>query len=332
MHRRRTRPLAAALAAVLLASAAAPSTAYAAKGDLLWTLSDPRGDDNGDGTLRYPLRYYGLAQGDLDLLSLTARRVDGGTELEATFANPIRPTERRTIDIGGTNLDQVARFGFYTTNVDIYIDTDRVAGSGALETLPGRVAAVAPAFAWEKAIALTPRPFEARTRLKDILLKSLKAELRDEQGRVDPEQAERIKAALPADVESHIYFPNRIRTAGRSIRFTVPDSFLGGPALATWGYVVVVTGADIDLRFDAAPIAGGLTRKVKDNLMVLPISPGGREDHFGGAQEADALQPPIIDLIAPPGFTQQRILRDYDLRTDRPVELPGVVPAEVKGK
>ncbi len=142
-----------------------------------------------------------------------------------------------------------------------------MAGSGALETLPGRVAAVAPAFAWEKAVALTPRPFEARTRLKAILLKTLKSELRAEQGRVDPEQAERIKTALPDDVESHIYFPNRIRAAGRSFRFTVPDSFLGGPALATWGYVVVVTGADIDLRFGTSAIAGGVTRKVHDNLI-----------------------------------------------------------------
>ncbi len=178
-----------------------------------------------------------------------------------------------------------------------------LAGSGALETLPGRVAAVALAFAWEKAVALTPRPFEARTRLKSILLKTLKSELRAEQGRVDPEQAERIKTALPDDVESHIYFPNRIRAAGRSIRFTVPDTFLGGPAQPTWGYVVVVTGADIDLRFDTSAIAGGVTRKVHDNLMVLPLSPGGREDHFGGAQEDDHLQPPILDLIVPLGFT-----------------------------
>jgi hypothetical protein len=296
--------------------------------------ADPRGDDNGDGTLRYPVRYYGLAPGDLDLLSLTARRVDDGTEFEATFANPIRPTAQRTVDIGGTSLDQVARFGFYTTNIDIYIDTDtdRVAGSGAVNTLPGRRAAIAPAHAWERMIALTPRPFEARSRLKSILLKSLKRELRDEQGRVDPEEAKRIKSALPADVESHIYFPNRIRVASRSIRFTVPDSFLGGPAKDTWSYVVVVTGCDIDLRFDVSGVAGSLTREVQDNLLVLPIAPGGREDHFGGAQEDDNLQPPIIDLIVPPGFTQQRILRDYDLRTDRPVELVGVVPGEAGGK
>lgn len=316
------KPLAAAgLAAALLVPVAASGA-----GETIFTLTDPRGDDRGDGTLRYPVRYYDLAPGDLDILSLEARRVEAGTEFEATFANRIRPTARRTVDIGGTSLDSLARFGFYTTNVDIYIDTDRVDGSGAVNTLPGRRAEISPGSAWEKVVALTPRPYDAKSTLKRILLKSLKRDLREEEGRVDPEQAERLRQALPGDVESHVFFPTRIRVVGRSIRFVVPDSFLGGPAKSTWSYVVVVTGADFEQRFDVSDKVG-LTRE-PDNLFLLPVSPGGREDRFGGGQEDDALQPPIIDMIVPQGMTQQRILRDYDLRTKRAVQLPGVVPAE----
>src|SRR5262249_44630835 len=96
---------------LLFALALSPIAAHAAhaagSAETIFPLTDPRGDDHGDGTLIYPLRYYGLAPGDLDLLSLSARRVDGGTEFEATFANPIRPTARRTIDEGGTSLDTV---------------------------------------------------------------------------------------------------------------------------------------------------------------------------------------------------------------------------------
>lgn len=313
-----------AAAGLLAAASLVPRAALAA--EPLFTLTDARGDDRGDGTLRYPVRFYDLAPGDLDIVSLEARRVEGGTEFEATFANRIPPTARRTVDIGGTSLDAIARFGFYTTNVDIYVDTDRVHGSGAVHTLPGRKAQIAEANAWEKVIAVTPRPYEAKSTLRRILLKSLKKDMREEQGRVDPEQAERLRLALPDDVERHVFFPTRIRVVGRALRFFVPDSFLGEPAKSTWSYVVVVTGADVEQRFDLSDQVG--MAREGDNLFVLPIAPGGREDRFGGAQEDDPLQPPIIDLIVPAGFDQQRILRDYDLRSGRPVQLPGVVPAE----
>jgi len=321
------------LAAALLLSALVPGAATVAQAakdpDLLFSLTDPRGDDNGDGTLIYPLKYYGLSPGDLDLLSLTARKVDGGTEFEATFLNPVRPTARRTIDEGGTTLDSIARFGFYTTNLDIYIDTDRVPNSGATNTLPGRKADIDPKFAWERMICLTPRPFDARASLKRILLKQLQKELRDKEGKVSREAADQIKTTLPDDVDTHIFFPTRIRVFGKSIRFFVPDSFLGGPAKATWAYTVIVTGTDVDQRFDLSDELK-VTRKSQDNLMVLPVGIGGADDRFGGGQEDDDLEPPIIDMIVPPGFTQQRILRDYDLRSHRPVQLLGVVPAEVE--
>lgn len=320
------------LAAGLALAALSPARPAVAKGgETLFTLNDPRGDDNGDGTLTYPLRYYGMSAGDLDLLSLTATRVEGGTEFVATFANPVRPTARRTIDEGGTSLDSIARFGFYTTNLDIYIDTDRVPGSGATNTLPGRRAEIDPKFAWEKMICLTPRPFDARTGLKRTLLKQLQKELRDKEGKVSKEAAEQIKTTLPDDVESHIFFPSRIRVFGHDIRFFVPDSFLGGPAKATWAYTVIVTGSDVDQRFDLSNELK-VTRKNQENLMVLPIGIGTADDRFGGGQEDDDLQTPIVDMIVPPGFTQQRILRDYSLRDRRAVQLLGVVPAEVAGK
>jgi hypothetical protein len=328
MHSSLSRAAAALLFALGVASLAA--TAAGARDDVIFTLTDPRGDDHGGGELTYPLHYYGMSPGDLDLVSLTARAVDGGTEFEAAFANPVRPTARQTIDEGGTSLDSVARYGFFTTNLDIYIDTDRVAGSGAVMTLPGRRAEIAPAFAWERAICLTPRPFDAKQSLKRILLRQLKRELASKQGKVTPEQADRIKTTLPEDVETHIFFPSRIRVFGRSIRFFVPDSFLGGPAKDTWAYTVVVTAADVDQRFDLSDTLA-VTRASAESLMVLPVGSGGREDRFGGG-EGDDLQPPIIDLIVPPGFTQERILRDYDLRNRRPVQLLGVVPAEVAKK
>ncbi len=310
---------------ILLVALAAPALA----GDEIFRLTDPRGDDHGDGDLRYPTDYYGIRKGDLDLVGFAARHVDGATEFEATFAQPVRPTGRRTIDIGGTSLDSVARFGFYTTNIDIYIDTDHVPGSGGLVTLPGRRAELLPENAWEKAIILTPRPFEARATLKDILLRSLKRQLNARGGNVSREDAERIKAVLPDDLDTHVFFPTRIRVTGRTIRFQVPDQFLGGPARADWGYVIFVTGADIDLRFAVLPPSVG--KASDEDLMVLPISPGGATDHFGGGREDDDLQTPIVDLLVPPGMKQEDILRSDDPAKGIPVRLPAIIPARLAG-
>jgi len=58
------------LTAALLAALIAPPAFGAGKE--IFTLTDPRGDDHGDGKILYPLG-DDLKPGDLDLLSLTAR-------------------------------------------------------------------------------------------------------------------------------------------------------------------------------------------------------------------------------------------------------------------
>ena len=166
-----------ALAALMTAGAG-----RAAAGKILFQIDDPKQDDLGDGTLRYPLNYYGLAPGDLDLVSLSARRVGGGTEFQATFGAPVRSPSTQVIDLGGGQMKDLARFGFYGINLDIYVDVDRVAGSGGVKTLPGRKSVIRPDFAWEKAIVLTPRPYEAKSELKRALLRELKRELAGKQG------------------------------------------------------------------------------------------------------------------------------------------------------
>jgi len=298
--------------------------------DVLFRLTDPRGDDRGDGSIRYPLNYYDLKAGDLDLLEFIARRVRGGTEFEATFASPLRSPARRTIDIGGGQMDSVARHGFYGLNLDLYIDTDRVPGSGGQLALPGRKAAIDEAFAWERAVILTPRPHDAKSALKRALMHSLKEQLdkADPGARLSKEEVDRLRSQTPEDVERHVHFSTRIRVLGSRVRFFVPEEFLGGPASANWGYVIFVTGADIDQRFSVAESVGVGSGEAS-NLFVLPVAPGGAKDRFGGLRPDDDMQPPILDLIVGPGSTQERILGDYDPINDRPVRLPGVVPGKV---
>jgi hypothetical protein len=304
--------------------------AVAAGGQPIFTLSDPKGDDSGDGTLQYPLR-TDMQPGDLDLVSFAAYAQPGGTLFEATFARTVRKPERRTIDEVGTTLDKLCKLGFYTFNIDVYIDTDRIPGSGSTQTLPGRRASIAPANAWEKAICLTPRPYDARDMLKAIYVHEAKMELKRRQKSVTSADMEGISASVGRDIASSVFFPTVVSVTGRSIRFFVPDEFLGGPTKDTWSYVVSVTGANWDVKVDVTAIVGseGWT---SPGLMIIPILPGKGMDNFGTNREGDDMQPDLIDIIVPPGTTQQAVLKDYDLVGGRPVALPGVIPADIKVK
>jgi hypothetical protein len=315
---RPSHPLLAALALFV------PSAAPAAAGSEIFRLADPRGDDHGDGSLRYPLNHYGLAAGELDLVSLVARRARGGTEFEATFAAAVRSPEGRTIDIGGGQMQAVARHGFYGQNIDIYIDTNRTKGAGGLRALPGRKATLRPDTAWERAVVLTPRPAEARSALRRTMLAELRREL-ETTGESSRAEVDRLASVLPAELEDHVFFPTRVRVAGRSIRFFVPAEFLGGEARADWSYVVFTSGADIDQRFTLPEAFGGSTEEA--GLFILPVFPGGASDRFGGRRDGDRGQPPIVDLVTGAERDQRSILSDYDITGRRWVELPGVVPA-----
>lgn len=295
-------------------------------GPVLFTLTDPRGDDHGDGNLVYPLNDE-LDPGDLDLLSVRAEAERDGTTFELTFAKPVKMPGREPVDDLGTPLDTVARFGFYTLNVDIYIDMDRVPGQGGLEMLPGRNAEVDPANAWERAIILTPRPNEARGELKRMLVRSLNQEAKKEDTSLSDEQIASLRAQIPGDVEERIFFPNQVRVRGQKITFTVPNSFLGGPAKDTWSYVIAVSGNDLLQTTDLRRLAG---KAGPESLMILPVSPGRWQDRFGGGRENAEIQPPLIDVVVPKGKTQEEILANFDQRAKRPVLLPGVVPAEQK--
>jgi hypothetical protein len=314
------------LAAALLASLIAPPAFGAGKE--IFTLTDPRGDDHGDGKIVYPGN-DDLKPGDLDILSLTAREDGSGTLFEVTFARPVRVPGREAVDDLGTQLDKLARFGFYNLNLDLYIDTDRVPGSGGLTMLPGRHAEIDPATAWEKAVILTPRPNEAKAELKRLLLKTLTQDVNREGSTLTDAEAEALRKQIPVDVDERIFFPTQIHVRGQKISFFVPGIFLGGPAKPTWAYVVATSGADLVQSLD---IAHRLGRQTGDQgLMILPVSPGRWQDRFGGGRENAAIQPPLIDVIVPKGGrTQEEVLSDFDARAKRPVKLTGVVPAEQK--
>jgi len=315
------------LAAALLGSLIAPPAFGAGKE--IFTLTDPRGDDHGDGKIVYPGN-DDLKPGDLDILSLTAREDGSGTMFEVTFARPVRAPGREAIDDLGTQLDKVARFGFYNLNLDIYIDTDRTPGSGGVTMLPGRLAEIDPSTAWEKAIVLTPRPHEAQTELKRMLLKTLSEDSKRDESDLKDEDIEALKKQIPLDVESRIFFPTQIRVLGQKISFFVPALFLGGPAKPEWAYTVASSGSDLLQRYDPGRSLL-LNKQGTKSLFIVPVSPGRWQDRFGGGRDNAPNQPPLVDLIVPKGGkTQEQVMSDFSPREKRNVVVTGVVPAAEK--
>jgi len=322
MNRSRCQP--SLLAAALLLGAALLAVPAAAKKPI-FTLTDPRGDDHGDGNYIYPGNRL-LEKGHLDILTFEAFDEGNGTRFEVTFAKPVKKPERQAIDDLGTQLTDVARYGFYTLNLDIYIDTDRVAGSGGVTMLPGRQAEIDPATAWEKAIILNPRPNEAKSELQRMLLRTLNEDSK-RSNELKDDEVEALKKQIPLDIDSRIFFPTQVRVLGQKISFFVPALFLGGIAKPTWAYVVASSGCDLLQQYD--PSRALLSRKEElKSLMIMPVSPGNWQDRFGGGRENAPNQPPLMDIIVPKGKSQEKILSDFSGREKRPVVIPGVVPAE----
>ncbi|HEX7152928.1 MAG TPA: glucodextranase DOMON-like domain-containing protein [Thermoanaerobaculia bacterium] len=289
----------------------------------LFTLTDPRGDDYGNGKLQYPMS-ADYARGDLDLVKFAARRTDGGTTFEATFARPVRRPDGRTVDAIGTSLDEMARLGFFTFNLDVYIDTDGQPDSGSTTSLPGRRVLVDPSTAWEKAISLTPQPELARDELKRIVIREERRAEQEEGKKGIVTEEERTQ--LTRGVDEYVFFPTRVRVLGNRVEFFVPDSFLGlEGAKPSWSYVVAVSGADVVQRLDKSNVImrrGNTT----EALMILPVGTGRPTDRFGGALENDNYLPPIIDAIVPAGSDQKTVLSSYDADADKPAVLKGVKP------
>jgi hypothetical protein len=298
----RRSPLLLVLGAVLISACLSRSTRDAAP---LFTLADERGDDHGDGDLRYPVR-EDMGPGSLDLLLLVAHREENGTRFEATFARPIaRPQAGRTVDIAGETQAQRARFGFYTFNLDLYVDTDRVRGSGRTETLPGRNLTLAADSAWEKAIVLTPRPYDARDMLRGQWKQAAIEERQRQRGSLGEAAQREVETAVERELATRVFFPTHVRVTGATVEFFVPDDFFGGAPRTEWGYALAVTGASLENKVNVAALFG---KGSPQGMMVLPIAPGDSKERFGGGRLGEPNQSPVVDLVVPEGVTQEQVL------------------------
>lgn len=265
---------------------------------LLAKFSDPAGDDNGAGSMRYPQR-ADFQVGDLDLLQLRIRRDEEGFWFLATFKNKIRDPKDAAGSVGPETLANFAHKGFYQFNVDIYVDTDRVNGSGNTFTLPGRRVSIDRLFAWEKAVILTPRPELMREQLLSALTEQYPA---------------RTSSEITASVDQSVIFPTRIIVHGKSIEFFVPANFFAGSDGTDWGITAFVTGALISIPLDLSLTNSNKKPLDKLQLGVMQPQPGLPRDSFGYS----GVEPgPVVDVLAVEAELQKSALSSHGT-------LPGV--------
>lgn len=294
--------------------------AWHAQADELFVLEDVRGDDVGNGELIYPNR-LDMQRGDLDLFTVSAEQRKDGIWFIVEFAKEIRSPEGRVTELGQTPLEKLARNGFFTFNVDIYVDTDRIAGAGLVETVPGRGVVIDRNFAWEKAIVLTPRPDIARTMLQMSFDDQFEADVRAKKGRVSKEELQQLEKQSDRRVEDLYFFPTRVRVSGRRIEFQVPEEFLGGVPKESWAYTVLVTGANIQQAGSPINVTSDRTP-----MMTMGVARGITTSDWGIRGDVDAGVPPVIDILAPNPDTQPTVLDNYDTVAARLASVPGVAP------
>lgn len=252
-------------------------------------IADPAGDDHGDGTLVYP-RDTAIEPGDLDLRSLRLVAEDGGWRVDVAFAGTIRhPSTVRVSGLGNEDLSVFARRGFYAFNLDLYLDLDRVPGSGLTATLPGRGARIDAASAWDKAVVLTPRPELMRRQLRDALVAT---------GVIaEPE--------LDAELDRRVFFATDVRVRGRTVSFAVPAGFVGAVAPGAAAIVALVTAAKRAVEADLGAMLGrGAAAPVLGALQPVAGQPQDTLGHRGERAPASA----VVDLLAPDAAQQGRQL------------------------
>ncbi len=244
---------------------------------LIAKLSDPAGDDVGDGTLVYSAK-ADFPAGSFDLRSIEISRDQDGFWFVATFGDFIR--EMWWTPGGGKGgpaqeRNHRLRFGL---NLDLYIDSDRKYDSGQLFTLPGRKMRIDRRYAWERAVILSPQPRTAR----EQLLAKLKANI---PGR-PPGEAE-------AAIDKAIYFPVKRSVFDRSIRFFVPKEFIGDSDGEDWALTAFVTMA--------APIEDD------DNLGVRQPQKEATPDAPAYGSR-DGPPSPVIDVLLASADLQYKLL------------------------
>ncbi len=242
---------------------AAPASAAAG---LRWSAPDPSGDDHGPGGYRYPIDHR-LPPGSLDLRHFELWATEHELHAEACF-------RRRPLRVPDVHITRYETEALWPQVIDIYLDTDGVAGSGERQALPGRRVRLASGFEWEAALVMAERG-----RMLSSWL-----------GFVAPALAPRVHPAAG------------LSSRRRCLRASWPLATVGTPQPG-WGITVLVSGARFRPTFRLGDrVLGGyspdeFTRDVQAVAGSCSTDDEGTfECAFGGCEPCGQ-HPRVIDAL-----------------------------------
>ena len=240
------------------------------RGDItvILRVDDPVGDDYGPGTYTYPLDVV-FKESVFDANYFEVGYDEENLVLTFGF-------------VGHVENPWGSSFGLSVQTMDVYIDKDPGAGTGARLLLPGRNAALMAEYGWEYAIWVegwNPQVIQA-----------------------DPETLRPVTYSEASSAMRIMVDPSQ-----NAVVIRVPLSFLGDGNPEDWAYAAVVLGQE------GYPSDG--VWRVRD------VEPNPAQWRFGGAPADSRNHTRIIDLILPveAEFDQASLLSDYLINQD-PVE------------
>lgn len=169
------------------------------------SFDDPRGDDNGPGNYTYPTDTVYTA-GSFDMTNVEFKDTGDSIEVGVTVRAKVEdPWDSKAWAPTGN--------GFSVQMIFVYLDTDKVEGSGHKGALPGLNVQFAEGSRWEKVLIISPQG-NAR----------LQAEV----------------AAKAGDMKGDVVLPTRVHARGRKIVARFPKKAIGGDLSKSWGFQVLM--------------------------------------------------------------------------------------------
>lgn len=230
-------------------------------------LADPRGDDNGPGSYRYP-DHPAFRAGSFDLEQVSLARDGDDWLLEVQMAGAI---ERAPVFVSRDDRREL-----HLQTVDLYFRLDG-AGASRSESLPGREVRIEPG--WQRAVVLSPVPrllrrdLERGGALEDVFV-PLGLRL----------SGRKLKARVPVTFLGSA-LPTALAVLVSGTRFSSSFEVVGGKA-RTQGLTMPVAAASAECRLDDADEALGC--------------------RFHGCAPCEG-HPQVIDILAPAGSQQRAL-------------------------
>lgn len=245
-------------------------------------INDPLGDDYGKGRVVYPEDPM-YNPGIFDIMEFRVAQEEDNYLFTIAVAGKIEFVDHREFQYSYHLAED-----FILPLIHIYLDQDRISGSGFTSLVPGVNATLAPENAWEKLVIVAAMPERYLAELQ----------------RVQPE------------IAYYTHIPDKISISKnkKEISVAIPVKILGEGA-GDWGYSVLMMSQEF-------------SQTIMKNVYIREVKSTASLHNFGGGEGGlfKKIDSNIIDLIVPANMNQRQILSSYQEDSQQLATIYAVYP------